>query len=106
MSEVVVVVTDPLDGAAVDHWSRVLAGAADQRPCRLVVDLAACPRMDAAAIVALLRVHKQMMRAGGALLLRTPPARVRRMLTLARVEQVLEVEEDPGQPGRELAGAR
>jgi anti-anti-sigma regulatory factor len=62
--------------------------------------------MDAAAIVMLLRVHRQMLRADGALVLRTPPARVRRMLTLARVEQVLEVEEDPGHSGRTLAGAR
>jgi anti-anti-sigma factor len=106
MSELVVVVTDALDGGAVEPWSRVLADAAGRRPERLVVDLAACPRMDAAAIVMLLRVHRQMLRADGALVLRTPPARVRRMLTLARVEQVLEVEEDPGHTGRTLAGAR
>jgi anti-anti-sigma factor len=106
MAEVVVVVTDPLDGAAVGYWSRVLAEAVARCPDRLVVDLAACPRIDAAAIVALLRVHAQMLRAGGGLRLRTPPARVRRMLRLARVEQVLEVEEDPEHPGRALAGAR
>jgi anti-anti-sigma factor len=106
MSELVVVVTDPLDGGAVEPWSHVLTDAAERRPGRLVVDLAACPRMDAAAIVMLLRVHRQMLRADGALVLRTPPARVRRMLTLARVEHVLEVEEDPGHSGRTLAGAR
>jgi anti-anti-sigma factor len=106
MGDVVVVVTDPLDGATVGYWSRVLADAAARRPDRLVVDLAACPRMDAAAIATLLRLHGQMLCAGGGLLLRTPPARVRRMLRLARVEQVLAVEEDPDQPGRALAGAR
>jgi anti-anti-sigma factor len=106
MGDVVVVVTDPLDGAAVGYWSRVLADAAARRPDRLVVDLAACPRMDAAAIGALLRLHGQLLRDGGGLLLRTPPTRVRRMLRLARVEHVLEVEDDPGHPGRALAGAR
>jgi anti-anti-sigma factor len=106
MSELVVVVTDALDGGAVEPWSRALADAAERRPHRLVVDLAACPRIDAAAIVMLLRMHRQMVHADGALVLRTPPARVRRMLMLARVQQVLEVEGDPGHPGRTLAAAR
>jgi len=102
----VVVVTDPLQGGTLERWSRVLSAAADRGPHRLVVDLAACPRLDAAAIGMLLGLHRRMLGAGGGLLLRTPPDTVRRMLALARVAGVLAVEGDPGQPGLAVAGAR
>jgi anti-anti-sigma factor len=93
MTEIVVQVTQPLDGDAVETWSAELAAAADQRPARLIVDLTACPRIDAAAIVVLLRTHGRLLRAHGTLLLRHPSARIRRTLRLARVDQVLEVED-------------
>jgi anti-anti-sigma factor len=93
MSEIVVVVTDPLDGGAVDRWAGELAAAVHHRPDRLVADLTDCAWIDAAAIGVLLRTHGQMIRANGTFVLRRPPARVRRTLRLARVDQVLEVEE-------------
>ncbi len=86
-------VTEALDGAAVDRWRLRLAEAAALRPARLVVDLRRSPRIDAAAIAVLLQVHREMMRADGRLTLRAPVDRVRRMLGLARVDHVLEVEE-------------
>jgi anti-anti-sigma factor len=89
MTEIVVRVTEPLDGEAVGPWSAELTAAAAQRPARLIVDLTACPRLDAAAIVVLLRTHGEMLRAHGTLLLRRPPERIRRTLRLARVDQVL-----------------
>jgi anti-anti-sigma factor len=109
VSEIVVVVTEPLVGGTADpapaaagtaapafaRRARQLTVAVARRPDRLVVDLSACPRIDAAAIGLLLKIHGEMLRAHGTLLLRRPHPRVRRMLRLARVDQVLEVE-DPG----------
>jgi anti-anti-sigma factor len=90
--ETVVVVTEALDGSAADRWRRLLDEASALAPERLVVDLRAVPRIDAAGIVLLLWAHRAMVRAGGRLVLRSPAAQVRRMLALARVDQVLEVE--------------
>ena len=87
------VVTEALDGRAVQRWSRLLDDAAARRPQRLTVDLSHSPRIDAAAIEMLLRVHRVMLAAGGRLTLRGPGDRVRRTLALARVEQVLDVED-------------
>jgi anti-anti-sigma factor len=94
MSEIVVVVTDPLDGGVAGPWMAELAAALDHRPDRLVVDLSGCSRIDAAAIEVLLRAHARMLRADGTLRLRRPAARVRRTLRLARVDQVLDVEDE------------
>ncbi|WP_213001304.1 STAS domain-containing protein [Winogradskya consettensis] len=93
VQETTVVVTEALDGAAVERWRSRLAEAAALRPARLVVDLRRSPRIDAAAIVVLLQLHRDMMRTDGRLTLRGPVDRVRRMLGLARVDHVLEVEE-------------
>jgi anti-anti-sigma factor len=87
------VVTEALDGLAVERWARRLSEAAARRPDRLVLDLCRCPRLDAAAIELLLRLHGLLLRSGGKLILRTPGDRVRRTLTLARVDQVLEVDD-------------
>ncbi|BCJ48656.1 hypothetical protein Asp14428_01310 [Actinoplanes sp. NBRC 14428] len=91
--EATVVVTEALDGPAVERWRDRLAAAAAARPARLVIDLRSSPRIDAAAIVLLLQLHREMIRADARLTLRAPVARVRRMLGLARVDHVLEVEE-------------
>jgi anti-anti-sigma factor len=86
------VVTEALDGPAVERWARLLDDAAARSPHRLTVDLSRSPRIDAAAIEMLLRVHRTVLTAGGRLTLRNPDARVRRTLALARVDQVLHVE--------------
>ncbi len=86
-------VTEALDGAAVERWRPRLSAAAALRPARLVVDLRRSPRIDAAAIGLLLQLHRDLMRTDGRLTLRAPVDRVRRMLGLARVDHVLEVEE-------------
>lgn len=91
--EATIVVTEALDGPAVDHWRALLTAAAARRPDRLVVDLRHSPRINAAAIVVLLQLHRELIRADGKLTLLAPVERVRRMLGLARVDHVLEVEE-------------
>jgi anti-anti-sigma regulatory factor len=93
--ETVVVVTEPFVGPAVDRWRGLIDDALALRPRRLVVDLCASTRIDAAAIVMLLQVHRQMVIADGRLVLYTAGGGVRQMLSLARVDHVLQVE-DPG----------
>jgi anti-anti-sigma factor len=91
--ETVVVVTEPFEGVAVERWSRLIADAADLHPRRLIVDLSDCPLVDAAAVMVLLRTHRAVMRENGRLTLRAPGDRVRRIFTLARVDQVFDIEE-------------
>jgi anti-anti-sigma factor len=91
--ETVVVVTEALEGAAVERWRRLLADVIALAPGRLVIDLRQAPRIDAAAIVLLLQIHRTMLRADGRLVLRAPPDTVRRMLSLGRVDHVLELDD-------------
>ncbi|WP_212988937.1 STAS domain-containing protein [Actinoplanes auranticolor] len=91
--ETTVVVTEALAGATVERWQSRLRDAAAGRPARLIVDLRHSPRMDAAAIVLLLQLHRELIRADARLTLRAPVAQVRRMPGPARVDHVLEVEE-------------
>jgi anti-anti-sigma factor len=89
--EAVVIVTEALEGTAVERWARLIGDAAALRPATLIVDLRSCPLVDAAAIGVLLAVHRRMVAAGGRLVLRDPVGRVRRTLRLARLDQVFEV---------------
>ena len=91
--EIVIVVTEALDGPAVPRWGSLLAEAVEVNPLQVVVDLTHCPSLDAAAVVHLLQAHRTLMRADGRLLLRRPPDKVRRILKLARVDHVLTVEQ-------------
>ena len=89
--EAVVVVTGPFEGAEVERWSSAIDDAMAVEPRHLVVDLAKCPALNAAAIVVLLSAHRAMVHSGGRLTLRGPVERVRRVLRLARVERVFNV---------------
>ncbi len=91
--ETTVVVTEALAGATVDRWRARLGDAVAGRPARLILDLRHSPWIDAAAIVMLVQLHRELIRADARLTLRAPVARVRRVLGLARVDHVLEVEE-------------
>ena len=98
--ETTVVVTEALEGAAVARWGRLIGETLALRPQKLTVDLRHSPRVDAAAIVMLLQTHRAMVCADGRLTLREPAGKVRRMLSLARVDQVLEIEEPDWVIGR------
>jgi anti-anti-sigma factor len=93
MPETVVVVTEAFAGPSVERWGRSIADAVALRPRRLVVDLRQSPGVDAAAIAVLLQAHRALVGADGRLTLRDPGSRVRRMLRLARVERVFEIDE-------------
>ncbi|MGI5242566.1 STAS domain-containing protein [Dactylosporangium sp. CA-139066] len=87
-----IVITEELDASSVPRFSALLHEAASLQPSVLVVDLAQCPFVDAAAIGMLLDVHRRMWSAGGRLSLRSPGPRIARTLRLARVEHVLHVQ--------------
>jgi anti-anti-sigma factor len=89
-----VIIHDELDVAAVPRLHSMLAQALELHPSRIVVDLAQCTRIDAAAIAELLDAHRQVHLAGGRLILRGPSPRLRRNLQLARVDRVLPVTPD------------
>ncbi|MET8147870.1 STAS domain-containing protein [Actinoplanes sp. NPDC049668] len=91
--EAVVVVTEAFEGVNVDRWARLIAETAALTPRRLIVDLHASPVVDAAAIAILLHAHRALMHAGGRLTLRGPASRVQRILQLARLDQVFDVED-------------
>jgi anti-anti-sigma factor len=94
--ETVVIVSEALEGDAVERWGRLIADAVDLRPASLIVDLRACPLRDAAALAVLLGAHRATLAGGGRFTLRAPRDRVRRTLRLARLDQVFEV--DAGVP--------
>jgi len=91
--EAIVVVTEALEGVAVDRWGRLIAETVALVPRRLIVDLHASPVVDAAAIAILLHAHRTMMHTGGRLTLRGPASRVQRILRLARLDHVFDVED-------------
>jgi anti-anti-sigma factor len=70
-----------------------LAAKLDQvlslRPQRVVIELAGCPFIDAAAIGVLLDAHRRLWQSDGLLSLRSPNGRLRRILHAARVDHVL-----------------
>lgn len=62
------------------------------RPDRVVVDLAACPSLDSAALRSLLDVHCELRRVGGTLVLRGAGPRVVRVIGLAGLGGVFDLE--------------
>ncbi|GLY26150.1 STAS domain-containing protein [Micromonospora sp. NBRC 101691] len=92
-----ITVTEPLDLTGVRKLGPVVDAVVARRPTRLVIDMSACAHVDAAGIGLLLDTHRRMWRLGGALTLRSPSPRIRRLLQVARVDQVFHVvaESDP-----------
>ncbi|WP_433550224.1 STAS domain-containing protein [Micromonospora zamorensis] len=74
------------------------------RPAQVVLDLSDCPHLDAAAIGLLLDLHRRLARADAVLTVRNPNPRVRRILHVARLDQVLSIVTDPGRATRTAPG--
>jgi anti-anti-sigma factor len=91
ISLVEVVIAHRLDKAALPAVCRHLDEILILRPRQLVLDLAECPFIDAAAIGRLLDVHRRLWLTDGLLTLRAPSARLRRILHAARVDHVLHI---------------
>lgn len=88
-----VVVEGELDVSSVGRVRETLHDALSVRPARLVVDLTACPFVDASALTMLLDVHRRAWRAGGLLTLRGCSPRVLRLLSLTGLRRVFDLAE-------------
>jgi anti-anti-sigma factor len=86
-----VVVDGELDVASVDRVRETLQDALSVRPGSLVVDLSACPFVDASALTMLLDVHRQAWHQGGMLTLEGCSTRVLRLLSLTGLRRVFDV---------------
>lgn len=87
-------ITGPLDMTATQAIRTTLDTAVALNTQHLVLDLADCPVIDAAAIGLLLDIHRRLWRSGATLTLRSPTARLRHILRIARVDNVLRIEPD------------
>jgi anti-sigma B factor antagonist len=86
-----IVVTEAIDARVAPPLRALLDEALALRPELLVVDLAACPMIDASGIDALLKTHRQAIRDGGRLSLRAPSLSVHRNLQLDRAAHALHI---------------
>jgi anti-anti-sigma factor len=91
VSLVELAITDRLELATLPLVNRRLDEVLSLRPQHLVMDLARCPFIDAAAIGLLLDVHRRMWLMDGRLTLRAPATRLLRIFHAARVDHVLHI---------------
>lgn len=80
-----------LCGPALPRFETSVTEALTVRPAVLIVDLGRCPLIDAAGIGLLLDLHRQMRRRDSQLTIREPTTEVRRLLRIARVDQILDI---------------
>ena len=90
-----IVVTEELTAPAAARLHTLLSDALALRPVELVVDLSACPWADALAVDILLNAHRRAYQLGSHLVLRAPSERLRRVLTLARLDHVFDINSTP-----------
>jgi len=94
-----------LCGPALPRFETSVTEALTVRPTVLIVDLGRCPLIDAAGIGMLLDLHRQMRRRDSRLSVREPTTEVRRLLRIARVDQILDI--IPARhPGNEISAHR
>ena len=91
-SVVEVLVDTELDIATLPQLRAQLEDALSVRPGRLVLDLTRCGFLDAQAMTVMLDVHKQAWRQGGRLVLRGCSEQCLRLLALAGLVGVFELE--------------
>jgi anti-anti-sigma factor len=82
-------VTTPLSAATAGDLDGLLDDAVQLRPAHLVIDLTDCEYLDATGIGLLLDVHRRIWHDGGRLSLQGMSPRLHRILTIARVDRVL-----------------
>ena len=85
-----------LDLACLPEVGAVFDRLLALRPAQVVLDLSDCRHLDAAAIGLLLDVHRRLARADAALTVRDPNPRVRRILHITRLDQVLSIVSEEG----------
>ncbi|MCW3818170.1 STAS domain-containing protein [Micromonospora sp. DR5-3] len=95
-------ITEELDRARLSEVSHVLDRILSLRPGAVVIDLSGCRHVDAAGIGLLLDLHRRMTRRQGTLKLRDPNPRIRRILEMARLDQVLPILDTSGRARPEV----
>lgn len=85
-------VTGELDAVALPRFCASLQEALADLPSRLVLDLAGCPFVDAAALTVLLDAHRTTARYGGELVLAGCTPRVLRVLSVTGLGRVFALE--------------
>lgn len=93
--DVVVPIPADLDISTLGKFREALSEALSSRPSRLVVDFSACRYLDAQAIRVLLDAHQELWRRDGRLVLRACNADSTRLLALAGVLNVFQLESAP-----------
>ncbi len=84
-------VTHELRAPALGRFESAVLEALTAVPHVLVVDLSRCPGIDAAGIRMLLDLHRQLRRGGSRLRVREPSPQVRRVMHVARADQILDI---------------
>jgi anti-anti-sigma factor len=84
-------VTHELCTPALGRFESAVLEALTARPRVLIVDLSRCPGIDAAGIRILLDLHRQLRRGGSRLRVREPSPQVRRVMHIARADQILDI---------------
>jgi anti-anti-sigma factor len=79
------------DASSVARVREALDLAVARRPVQLVVDLSACPFVDASALAVLLETHRRMARCGRVLTLCGCSPRVLRLLSLTGLRRVFDL---------------
>ncbi len=81
-----------LDAGSAPELERLLDGVKHHQ-ARIVVDLSDCWFVDATALGVLVKVHRASRDGGPALVLRAPPAPVRRVLAFCGLDRVLTIDD-------------
>jgi anti-anti-sigma factor len=101
-ADVLVCVPADLDISTLGRFREALEKAVSANPVRLVVDFSACRYLDAQAIRVLLDAHQQLWRLDSRLVLRACNPDTRRLLALAGVLNVFQLEPPTTTMSREV----
>lgn len=93
-------ITEELDLARLPEVAVILDRVLALNPAEVIVDMAGCRHVDAAAIALLLDVHRQMARRHATLTVRNPNPRIQRILETARLGEIVPIVHTPPSPRR------
>lgn len=68
-----------------------LLGLLDDKPCKIVVDLAAVPYMDSSGVASLVKLLSRTRKLGVTLVLFSPSVKVRSILEITRLDSVFTI---------------
>ena len=93
--ELLVIVRGEIDLSTVAEFSAVL-DVAIRETSRLVIDFSQTSFMDSTGLSVLVALHRQLGQDRGAIVLRAPSDFVRRALTVSGVDDLVTIEDAPG----------